>query len=168
MSIPLSNIPRYTDIPLPPHRFLPGDATPAEIPPLPGPPTLVPPQQWRDCTAYLYGCDLYNHGFWWESHEIWEDLWHQAADHPQPRLQHAFLQGLIQVAACAIKLEQRKAGGLRSLLSTSEAHLHTVIAHVGGNLFMGIPVKHWLADVQRYYRTASHHTDDFPAIRLSG
>jgi len=160
------NPPRYTDHPLPPHRFLPGDERQAEIPPLPEPPALQDAPSWRSCTAYLYGCDLYNHGFWWESHEIWEELWHPAAKAPPPRLQHAFLQGLIQVAACAIKLEQGKSRGVQTLLRSSEGHLGEVIAHIGDESFMGLRVARWYTGVQRYYRESHRHNEQFPLIVL--
>lgn len=166
MSIPVPNIPRYTSTPLPQRRFLPGDAHAADIPARRDPPKLTSPEKWRECAAYLYGCDLYNHGFWWESHEVWEDLWHQAAKLPEPRVQHAFLQSLIQTAACAIKLEQRKDRGLRMLLATSDRHLQRVIDHAGNESFMGLPLRTWREHVQQYYRSASTHDDRFPLIRL--
>jgi uncharacterized protein len=175
MSMPWSNVVRYTEIPLPLRRFLPGDAHDHSIPELLGAPgapgeqnphRLRPPDQWRNCTAYLYGCDLYNHGYWWEAHEIWEDLWHQAARQPQPRLQHAFLQGLIQVAACAIKLEQHKSRGLAYLLTTSHRHLGRVIDHVGDDHYMGLPLRTWRDSVQRYYAEATQHDERFPLIDL--
>ena len=33
------------------------------------------PDDWRACRDYLYGIDLFNHGFYWEAHEAWEGLW---------------------------------------------------------------------------------------------
>ncbi len=30
------------------------------------------PEDWRSCPDYLYGIDLFNHGFYWEAHEAWE------------------------------------------------------------------------------------------------
>lgn len=168
MSIPRPSPPRYTSIALPRHRFLPGDAHAADIPVQPEPPTLPSPDKWRTCTAYLYGCDLYNHGFWWESHEVWEDLWHQAARQPEPRLQHAFLQGLIQTAACAIKLEQGRNRGLRTLLSTSDRYLQRVIDYIGDRPFMGLRVRIWRDDVQRYYADTRAHDRRFPLLQLDG
>ena len=51
--------------------------------------------------VFLYGVDLYNHGYLWEAHEAWEGLWHQAK---RDALQAEFLQGLIQCAAAALKV----------------------------------------------------------------
>ena len=33
------------------------------------------PEEWRACCDYLYGIDLFNHGFYSEAHEAWEGLW---------------------------------------------------------------------------------------------
>ena len=32
------------------------------------------PEDWRACGDYLYGVDLFNHGYYWEAHEAWEGL----------------------------------------------------------------------------------------------
>src|SRR5437868_3427744 len=107
----LLSAPRLCDRPFPPYRF-----TPARDPhPIADPrghsylPSgtghaiveYVPPEQWRRSMEYLYGCDLYNHGYWWEAHEAWEGLWRVV---PRDSAQHRFLQGIIQVAACHLKL----------------------------------------------------------------
>ena len=34
------------------------------------------PEEWRDNEDYLFGVDLYNHGYLWEAHEAWESIWH--------------------------------------------------------------------------------------------
>jgi Domain of unknown function (DUF309) len=33
--------------------------------------------------AFLWGLDLFNHGYYWEAHEAWESLW-QVADRDNP------------------------------------------------------------------------------------
>jgi hypothetical protein len=49
---------------------------------------------------YLWGVDLFNAGFYWEAHEVWEELWKRA---PSSSRSRAFLQGLIQCAAASLK-----------------------------------------------------------------
>ncbi len=50
--------------------------------------------------ALQYGKHLFNHGFYWEAHEVWEQVWHMrgrngpAAD---------FVKGLIKLAAAGVK-----------------------------------------------------------------
>ena len=34
------------------------------------------PAMWRECREYLRGIDLFNYGYYWEAHEVWECLWH--------------------------------------------------------------------------------------------
>ena len=99
--------PRYSELPFPAYRFVPG------LHPHPrrhpkghsyGTPEVPPPrvavEQWRRNAVYLHGVDLYNFAYWWECHEALEALWH-AAGHTSPTGQ--FLQGIIQVAAANLK-----------------------------------------------------------------
>ena len=64
---------------------------------------------WRASTAYRYAIDLFNHGFYWEAHEVWEGLWRgvgrrgMAAD---------FLKGLIHLAAAGVKSRQGNPKGV--------------------------------------------------------
>jgi hypothetical protein len=70
------------DEPLSPYAYVPGrfphpTADPAghsygikpAVPPKPE------PERWQQCCPYLYGLDLFNAGFYWESHVAWESLW---------------------------------------------------------------------------------------------
>jgi predicted metal-dependent hydrolase len=61
---------------------------------------FMPPQDWRRDEGYLHAVDLYNHGYWWECHEIFEALW-RAAGRQDPA-DGAFFQGLLQVAAACL------------------------------------------------------------------
>ena len=38
----------------------------------------VGPDDWHTNRDYLFGIDLFNHGYYWEAHEVWEGLWHAA------------------------------------------------------------------------------------------
>jgi uncharacterized protein len=48
----------------------------------------------------LYGIDLYNFGYWWECHEVFEGLWHAVGHDTE---QGNFFQALIQLAAANLK-----------------------------------------------------------------
>jgi hypothetical protein len=54
---------------------------------------------WRSSALYLRGVDLYNHAYFWESHEAWEALWRGSTEAATVEL----LQALIQIAASEIK-----------------------------------------------------------------
>lgn len=99
--------PRYSVRPFPSYRFMPGKHPhPRRDPrghsylqPEPKPPAL-PPAEWHRSEDYLYGIDLYNFGYWWECHEIFEALWHAVGHRTE---QGNFFQALIQIAAGNLK-----------------------------------------------------------------
>ena len=41
-------------------------------------PRPMQPDTWEESTQYLEGIELFNHGYYWEAHEMWEGLWHAA------------------------------------------------------------------------------------------
>ncbi len=49
----------------------------------------------------LWGLDLFNHGYYWEAHEVWEGLWRTA---PRGGPERALLQGLICLAGAGFRL----------------------------------------------------------------
>lgn len=94
----MDSAPRLTSRSLPSSPFLPGrTARPVEdrreIP-------FVPPERFRENEEFLFGIDLFNHGFYWEAHEAWEGVWRRCA---RGTVQHVFLQGLIQITASYLK-----------------------------------------------------------------
>lgn len=160
-TLPLS-APRFTKFAFPPYRFVPGkhphpiahpEGHSYHPPGHVGPHVdWVPPERWRDSPEYLFGCDLYNHGFWWESHEAWEGLWRVTSDGGE---QKRFLQGLIQIAAIHLQLFQGHADGVARLRTTSREHL-TSAARLSGRIgaidlpFMGVRIFELMDRVEAY------------------
>jgi hypothetical protein len=105
--VPDRPLPSYTHVPgqTPHPRHNPGHLfyqRPAE------PVQPLSPSTWQTNGIYLYGIDLFNHGFFWEAHEVWEELWH-AAGRRGPLAD--FLKSLIKLAAAGVKhLEGRPTG----------------------------------------------------------
>jgi len=98
---------RYTNLPFPPYSYVPGQsAHPISDPAghMVGCQHVVPaaliPQTWQNSTEYLFGVDLFNHAYYWESHEAWESLWHVAGRTGPVAV---FLKGLIKLAAAGVK-----------------------------------------------------------------
>ena len=79
---------------------------------------------WHSCSSYRRGILLFNHGYYWEAHEAWEEVWKL---HKRNTAQAQFLQGLIKVAAAAIKIRQGHAKACRSLLTQSAKHFQKVM-----------------------------------------
>lgn len=60
---------------------------------------------------WLHAIDLFNAGFYWEAHEAWERFWNDLGRAtPEAR----FIQGLIHLAAAAVKLREGKPAGVAS------------------------------------------------------
>jgi hypothetical protein len=135
------------EIPLPPYRYVPGGRLPHPT----GDPrghsfgqeALLPaspdPDRWRECRPYLHGIDLFNWGFYWESHVQWESLWRAcerrgvAAD---------FLKGLIKLAAAGVKNLEGTPEGVKSHSRRAKELWREVASSLGVevNFFMGFPM----------------------------
>ena len=62
-----------------------------------------------DDLRWLHALDLFNEGLFWEAHEAWEDVWHaRGRTTPDAR----FVQGLIHLAAAAVKIREGKPAGV--------------------------------------------------------
>lgn len=77
---------------------------------------------------FLWGLDLFNHGYYWEAHEAWEGLW-QVADRGGPL--RMLFKGLILLSAAGVKIREgkqaaamrhagRAAGLLHRLMNTTD------------------------------------------------
>lgn len=117
---------RYTDRPLPDYRHVPGRTPhPTKSPEghsfgRPEAPVRDLNQApWAACPEYLYGLDLFNEGYWWECHEVLENLW-LAAGLGTPA-GHA-LQAVIQCAAAHLKVVSGQPTGAKRLVQHARAH----------------------------------------------
>jgi len=160
----LDRPPRYTDRPLPPYRFLPGLRDPERPHPVEDPAgylhglenavePLLPPQSWPDQTSYLLGVDLYNLAYWWEAHEAWEALWHQArrdTDDPVRAAQQHFLRGLIQLAGALLKRHVGRPRGADKLADRARANL-ALVQPRHGDRFMGLDLPSLLDRIDRRF-----------------
>jgi len=62
--------------------------------------------------AFAYGADLFNHGFFWEAHEVWEAVWVAA---PPNSVRRLALRTLIQMANACLKLAMGKRNAFERL-----------------------------------------------------
>ncbi len=185
---PLQDAPRYSARAFPAYRYVPGlhphpvahpaghsynpsGEHPAAIHPRdsgpasgrPGGRPLLPPERWAESEDYLYGADLYNHGYWWEAHEAWEGLWQQT---DKAGRQGRFLQGLIQVSAAHLKRHVGQAEGVERLLDRAFGHLDAARAgDMPGARYMGLDLAVFIEAVRAYFEG---RTTVFPAIVLAG
>lgn len=154
------------ELPLPPYTFVPGGPWPHPVSDprghsfgRPAEAAAVTPDNWPQCRPYLHGLDLFNHGYYWEAHEVWEALWH-AAGRAGPVAD--FLKGLIKLAAAGVKVRQGVPEGVRSHARRA-AELFTPSA--GGALFLGLDVD-TLRDTARAWVNCPPRVDSFETSKL--
>ena len=101
---------------LPPYAYVPGqqphpirDPRGHSFGMKPDDPEPPDPNRWRACRTYLYGIDLFNHGYYWEAHEVLEGLWH--ACHRRGPM-GMFFKALIALAAAGLKLRMGNRRGV--------------------------------------------------------
>lgn len=154
---------------LPAYAFLPGrDPHPTRDPRghsyglEHAPAAYLPPARWRENADYLFGVDLYNHGYLWEAHEAWEGLWH-AAKHDPPQAEH--LQGLIQCAAACLKAAMGQPRGVTRLAELGTARLERVARESGGS-FMGLELFGWIAELRAFAGSGPVSIEGRPPLEL--
>jgi hypothetical protein len=161
------DLPRYTQRPFPPYRYLPFQDNNSHPHPRTDPAghsyneeeDYLPhftPDEWRTCEPYLYGIDLFNHGYWWEAHEALETVWLAAG---QKSTQCGkFVQGLIQLAGAQLKRFIDEPGGAQSLTRSGVEKLALV-----EGIYLGIEVAAFIDEAGRCLR---EDRGEFPRIEL--
>ena len=87
---------------------------------------------WRDNTHYLYGVDLFNAAYYWETHEVFEGLWRLE---PKGSPLYNGLKGLIQLAVSTLKHDRKEPKGRDMLLKGGQGYLRSSnIAEFGVNI----------------------------------
>lgn len=161
---------RLTSRAFPPYRFIPG-LNPHPVRDPQGHSfgrehaalAYISPEKWRDNESYLYGVDLYNHAYWWESHEAWEDIWHTA---DKSSAYGQFLQGLIQISAAFIKWHLHQFDGLRKLYELGMARLEWVCFK--NPEFMGVDVEAHIAKLKKHFSlTTQTEPQEWPDLNTN-
>jgi hypothetical protein len=143
-----SQLPRFVpDRPFPPYAYVPGRTPHPTRDPgghsygtefeIPEPPD---PEEWHACSDYLYGIDLFNHGFYWEAHEAWEGLW-AACGRRGPTA--TYLQALINLAAAGFKARWGSARGMMANAGTAVRLFKSAASQLGPHSthYMGLDVQ---------------------------
>lgn len=72
---------------------------------------------------YLWGFDLFNHGYYWEAHETWEAVWHACG---RSGTRADLLKGLIKLSAAGVKAREGSLEGVRRHLLRAAELFETV------------------------------------------
>jgi predicted metal-dependent hydrolase len=88
-----------------------------------GSPECLDPETWWNCRPYLIGIDLFNHGYYWEAHEVWEGVWHACG---RRGVAATFVKGLIKLAAAGVKRRERRHEGVSSHPRRARQHFEEI------------------------------------------
>jgi len=155
---------RYSQRAFPPYRFVLGENPhPTEDPQghsygqSAEDPGIVKLDKWYENETYLFGVDLYNYAFWWESHEAFESLWKKV---PKDGLTSNFLQGLIKTSAAFLKWHLKKQRGCETLYSGGIVHLQKVLDN--STEYMGLNLMNHIAKVSIHFREVIAEPNQWP------
>jgi uncharacterized protein len=133
------------DRPFPRYSFVPGKSPHPTSDPAghsygvtAAPPPPVDPDRWAGSTSYLFGIDLFNGQFYWESHVEWESLWLAAG---RKGAVADFLKGLIKLAAAGVKHLEGRPEGVKSHARRAAEVWKGVARSAGAGHYMGFSLK---------------------------
>lgn len=95
----------------------------------------------QNAGLYLRGVEYFNRGEYFDSHEVWEELWISETGEDR-----RFYQGLIQAAVALYHLENGNAVGSQKLVDSSAAYLQGYRPE-----HHGLDVDRFLASVRRCF-----------------
>ena len=160
-------IQRYTSIPFPNYRHIPG-LTPHPISNINGHSygkkkeiiKRISEKNWFSNNQYLYAIDLFNYKYFWEAHEVLEDLWRLE---PPSNLK-LFLQGIIQISAAYLKWIQEIYIGMNKLSFKGIKKLHLV--KESHRNFCGIDLEKFIEENQNFFNFEYKKNKIPPSIEL--
>ena len=146
------------DEPFPPYAYIPGRSPHPTGDPAghsygvePAVPVNLEPERWQHSRRYLYGIDLFNGGFYWESHVAWESLWLACG---RKGVVADFLKGLIKLAAAGVKALEGRPEGVRSHTGRAAELWREVTRSVGTeqDLYMGFRIEELVGMAETIYQ----------------
>jgi hypothetical protein len=154
----------YTDFPMPAYAFLPGinlhpykNQEKTHLPKIPELNEQIGIKNWQKFQHYLYAIDLFNREYYWEVHEVLEDLWIKAGKNSETAL---FLKGIIQLAVVLLKAKTGNFYGAERLFNKA-----LLLLQQKECIYLGIDIKKLIAEFQNYLRK---ETKNPPKIYLHG
>jgi predicted metal-dependent hydrolase len=85
--------------------------------------------------VFRYGVDLFNAGYWWEAHEVWEGFWRRQ---PRGTAKRDLLQGLIFLAAAHLKWWSGTEAGRHRLFARALQRLRSAARRSGEPVLLGL------------------------------
>ena len=128
---------------LPPYTFVPGTDTPHPVRHPDGhshnrkgrTPKPLTAETWAENRSYLLAVDMFNYGYYWESHDEWERLWRVSGP---DSIVSRFLKGLVKLSAAGIKVRENSIHGVRRHAASAGEVFADVAAEAGSDRFCGL------------------------------
>ena len=111
-----------------------------------GQPAWDPARPWTSDRRYLYGHDLFAHRYYWESHEVWEEMWHAI---PLDRAERRLIQGLIQAAATTLKNHMGHTKARGRLADRAAVHLRAAAEMGERQTIWGVEIPELIAQLEQ-------------------
>jgi hypothetical protein len=128
------------------------------------PAAVVPdPARWADSLHYVLGIDLFNHGYYWEAHELWESLWHACG---RRGTLAAFFKGLIQLAVVGVKARQGRIEGVLAHARRARELFEEVAAARDGDQCMGMRLTDLIARANQILAQPPSAPDPAAAVEV--
>ena len=100
------------------------------------------------------GIELFNQGRFYESHEVWEEIWRSTAPEPKD-----LFQGLIQVAAALHQFSLERRDAPRRTLAKARQRLEPYAPTA-----LGLDLAHLLQQVEAWLAWLEHRQGDAPPV----
>lgn len=115
-------------------------------------------------SRWLSAIDLFNGGWYWESHEAWESFWNALGRTTPEAL---FVQGLIHLAAACVKIREGKPNGVARHTRRARELLGDLQMASAGSALTLAPesVAAVVAELERF-KPACWHTTPAPVVRV--
>jgi len=165
------NVVRYApEFPFPPYSYVSGqwphplrDPTGHSYGMIHAPVVLPDQSGWQRCREYCYAVDLWNAGYYWESHEQWEALWHAAGRHGPTA---DFFKGLIKLAAAGVKVREGRPEGVHRHLIRALQLFQQVFSQVAQKPDFALEERYWGIQWQELIQLQNTLTQSLHLLKL--
>lgn len=132
---------------LPAYTYIPGSSTPHPIRHPSGHSygrknrtvKALSAENWQENRSFLLAIDLFNHGYYWESHEEWDRLLRASGNES---IVGRFLKGLVKMAAAGVKVREHSIHGVRRHAASAGEVFADVAAETDDERFCGLELTH--------------------------
>jgi hypothetical protein len=118
---------------------------------------------WRTSREYLLGCELFNHGYYWEAHETWESAWQACG---RRGVLPDLLKGLIKLAAAGVKVREGRPIGVARHGARAGNLFRGVRSAINSDRYLGLDLPALIGFADRLTRRPDLPHDENAAVEV--